>query len=505
MLFRSHVAILAINSKSEKFHSSIFFAWVGASDFDPEACYLCYEICMSSSCSGHEINSDLEFLQGGADIELISIAVQPDFSEVAVQEVLGDPGMNNDSAMSKLSTGINNVKFAPRQTIRVDIDRVDRLVDVLGEMVIHQSMLTEAIEKSPEYRSVEIDRSLDQLRQLSRKIQDSILAIRAQPVKPLFDRMHRVLRDALQSSNKSAVLFTFGENTEIDKTVIDRLVEPLTHMIRNSVDHGIEPQAKRLDSGKEIEGCIKLSAFHKSGSLILELSDDGGGLNRKKIMETAILKGLISEGADLIPSEIDNLLFLPGFSTADEISNLSGRGVGMDVVRSEIASLGGKISIASQEGLGTCITVSLPLTLAVMDGMVFEVCGQTLVLPVASVVETIWPTGDFIFPADGGASVVLIREEFLPLVDVGCFLGLNNVKSFNQGEIIVIVEAGHNGHGKIALLVDGIRDQRQIVVKGLNSYCGNISGVSGATVLGDGSVALIMDPAGLILSGNSFI
>ena len=318
------------------------------------------------------------------------------------------------------------------------------------------------------------------------------MAIRAQPVKPLFDRMHRIVREASMAAGKTARLVTEGEATEVDKTIIERLADPLTHMIRNSVDHGLEVSERRVSLGKSPEGEIRLSAAHRSGRIVITVQDDGAGIDRNKVRQVAIEKGLISSTVELSPQEIDGLLFLPGFSTASEVSNLSGRGVGMDVVRSEITGLGGRVGISSQRGQGTILTISLPLTLAVLDGMVFEVAGQTLVLPVSTIIETLRPDNVLRHSLGNSDSVLDVRGRCLPLIDVGAALGFRTTLSPGQGEIVVVVERGDEG--ALALMVDGIRDQRQVVIKGLEANYGQIPGIAAATVLGDGSVALILDP-----------
>ena len=356
-------------------------------------------------------------------------------------------------------------------------------------------MLTEAIGNSSGYGSVEVDRSLDQLRQLSRQIQDSVMAIRAQPVKPLFDRMHRILREAASAAGKQARLVTEGEATEVDRTIIERLADPLTHMIRNAVDHGLEKTDRRRSAGKPDEGTVTLSAAHRSGRIVITLADDGGGIDRDKVRQVAIDRGLIPASAELSPAEVDALLFLPGFSTASEVSALSGRGVGMDVVRAEITALGGRVSIASARGEGTVLTVSLPLTLAVLDGMVVQVAGQTLVLPVATIIETLRPDPALRHLLGQADAVLEVRGRCLPLVDVGTALGFRTAPRGDEGSIVVVVERGDAD--SLALMVDAIRDQRQVVIKGLEANYGQIPGIAAATVLGDGSVALILDPADL--------
>ena len=388
----------------------------------------------------------------------------------------------------------------PRATIRVDVDRVDRLVNVAGELVIHHAMLAEAIARSGKRAETDVERSLDQLKQLSRQIQDSVMAIRAQPVKPLFDRMHRILREAASVAGKQARLVIEGEATEVDRTIIERLADPLTHMIRNSVDHGIEKPEARRAAGKPETGVVAIQAAHRSGRVVITLSDDGGGIDRDRVRAVAVSRGLIPATAELTPSEVDALLFMPGFSTATEVSSLSGRGVGMDVLRSEIAALGGRISIASTPGKGTALTISLPLTLAVMDGMVVEAAGQVLILPVASIVETLRPDGSGGHRLGAMDPIVELRGVCLPVIDVAVALGFRDRPADLTDRICVVVE--RDDKNTVALMVDTIHDQRQVVIKSLEDNYGHIPGIAAATVLGDGSVALILDPVELLPSRN---
>ena len=484
-----------------------------AGRFDPGQSYLGWQVTLHTDRSDRDLQTIFEFIEGSCDLTITELNAPASIDtsrsveqSAALTEALPDPAEKTAPAQpvtappAAMATGSapasgQTSSAGPRPTIRVDIDRVDRLVDILGELVIHQAMLTEAIEQSPGFGSVEVDRSLDQLRQLSRQIQESVMAIRAQPVKPLFDRMHRIVREASMAAGKTARLVTEGESTEVDKTIIERLADPLTHMIRNSVDHGLEKPGRREDLGKPSEGVIKLSAAHRSGRIIITVQDDGAGIDRDKVRQIAIDRGLVPASAELSPQEIDALLFLPGFSTATEVSALSGRGVGMDVVRSEIAGLGGRVGIASVRGQGTILTISLPLTLAVLDGMVFEAAGQTLVLPVSSIIETLRPDAGMRHDLGQLDSVLDVRGRCLPLIDVGTALGFRHSLKPGDGEIVVVVERGDEG--AIALMVDGIRDQRQVVIKGLEANYGQIPGIAAATVLGDGSVALILDPADL--------
>ncbi|MFN4155268.1 MAG: chemotaxis protein CheA [Paracoccaceae bacterium] len=483
-----------------------------AGNFDPGQSYLGWTVTLQTERVDSDLMAIFEFMDGSCDLTVASDAAAPPEPPKTEAPAPSPPAPTAGpvpaaprpappapaAAIPSPPAG-PAASAGPRPTIRVDIDRVDRLVDILGELVIHQAMLTEAIEQSPGFGSVEVDRSLDQLRQLSRQIQESVMAIRAQPVKPLFDRMHRIVREASMAAGKSARLVTEGEATEVDKTIIERLADPLTHMIRNSVDHGLEKPTRRDEIGKPNEGVIKLSAAHRSGRIVITVQDDGAGIDRDKVRQIAIDKGLVPTNADLSPQEIDALLFLPGFSTATEVSALSGRGVGMDVVRSEITGLGGRVGIASVRGQGTTLTISLPLTLAVLDGMVFEAAGQTLVLPVSTIIETLRPEAAMRHNLGQTDSVLDVRGRCLPLIDVGMALGFRRSLKPGEGEIVVVVERGDEG--AIALMVDGIRDQRQVVIKGLEANYGQIPGIAAATVLGDGSVALILDPTDLATTG----
>jgi two-component system chemotaxis sensor kinase CheA len=379
----------------------------------------------------------------------------------------------------------------PKPVVRVELARVDRLINLVSELVISQSMLTSAVEShhlSTDNR--DLLSGLDEFRALTRELQESVMAIRAEPVRSMFMRMGQIARSAAQVCGKKVRLVTEGEQTEVDKTVIERLAEPLTHMIRNAVDHGVEDAEKRTIAGKPPEGTIKLTAEHQSGRVVLTVKDDGGGVNREAVRKKAIEKGIIAEDAQLADAEIDQLLFAPGFSTAATISQVSGRGVGMDVVKREINALGGRISMASSPGEGTTFTISLPLTLAVLDGMLINVAGQTSVLPLSSVAESLRPAAEDIQNI-GGEQVIFVRGSFVPVLDVGAALGYREPLDSFIGKVMLLVE---NDHGQeFAFAVDDIVDQRQVVIKGLQDNYGRIQGVAAATILGDGQIALILD------------
>lgn len=385
---------------------------------------------------------------------------------------------------------------AAAQTIRVDLDRVDRLINLVGEMVISQAMLAQRVSELEGAQAAHVEQNLDDLQQLAREIQDSVMAIRAQPVRPIFLRMGRVVREVAEATGKSVLLVTEGEDTEVDKTIIDGLAEPLTHMIRNAIDHGLECAQDRLRLGKPAQGTVRLTARHRSGRIVIQVADDGVGIDRRRVLETAVRKNLIPDGVTLSDEEIDNLIFLPGFSTASQISDISGRGVGMDVVRRAIEALGGRIAIASTPGKGWVFTLSLPLTLAVLDGMIVSTAGQTLVLPLSAILETIQPRADKIHRFGTGGRLISVRNSLLPLIDVAATLGFRDGPVDPEEGVALIVET--ENRPPVALVVDQIQGQRQVVIKGLEANYGQVKGIAAATILGDGRIALILDVDALV-------
>ena len=389
----------------------------------------------------------------------------------------------------------------PKPTLRVELERVDRLINAVGELIINHSMLAQQIANLDVADLRDVETELEGFKNLARDIQEGVMSIRAQPVKPLFQRMARIVREASAATEKTAKLVTEGENTEVDKTVIERLSDPLTHILRNAVDHGVEKPADREAAGKNRAGEIRLSASHRSGSVCIEIKDDGAGVNRPRVKQIAIEKGLIPENADLTDAEIDNLLFLPGFSTAKEISNLSGRGVGMDVVKNAVTALGGRINISSSPGKGSTFTIILPLTLAVMDGMVVSVADQTMVVPITSIIETMRGSDDMINSLGADGTLLSIRGNFVPICDVAGALGLRKPEGDKPPGVYLLVET-ETGQ-RSALAVDDIHDQRQVVIKSLDGVCGNVPGVAAATILGDGKIAMILDSESIIAASPS--
>ncbi|HLZ73805.1 chemotaxis protein CheA [Phenylobacterium sp.] len=500
-------------------------------DLDPEAAYLAWNVTLSGEADEAAVREVFEFVDGDCELEVTPICGAPDGGaeggglDPTPDETLQDPGETLDigallarvqavadppPSTPEVSPGAPAPAVAatlaepsppdgqgqPRKpeagaTIRVDLERVDRLIDLVGELVINQAMLSQRVMEAGFARASGVAMGLDELEQLTREIQDSVMAIRAQPVKSVFQRMPRLVREVAAMTGKPVRLVTEGEGTEVDKTVIERLADPLTHMIRNAIDHGLESPEKREAAGKPAEGVVRLTAAHRSGRIVIEVADDGGGINRERVKAIAVEKGLIAPDAPLSDEEIDNLIFMPGFSTASEVSDISGRGVGMDVVKRSIQALGGRITISSRPGKGSTFTMSLPLTLAVLDGMVVSVQGQTLVAPITAIVETLLPKPSDVHSLGGHARVIAIRESYTPLIDVGMALGYRTTPLDATQGVALLIEG--EGGARAALLVDAIQGQRQVVIKSLEANYRQVPGVAAATILGDGRVALILD------------
>jgi two-component system chemotaxis sensor kinase CheA len=385
------------------------------------------------------------------------------------------------------------------QSIRVDLDKIDRVVNMVGELVITQSMLTQQMDETLRARYQELVRGLEVLAQTTRGLQDSVMAIRAQPVKTVFSRMPRLVRELAAKTGKKIRLETIGENTEIDKTIIEQLSDPLTHMIRNSADHGIERPEKRVAAGKAEGGVIRLSAEQAGGNILIAVEDDGGGINRERVLQVARERGVVGPDQQMTDEQIDQLIFAPGFSTASEVSDISGRGVGMDVVLSNIKKIGGSVHVKSWTGKGTRMTLRLPLTLAVLDVMLVKVAGSPYVIPLSSIVETIQCARANFSRMPTGAQVLQVRGEYVQVVDLARRFDMHSDRD-REGRFVVLCEA--EGGVKIALIVDDIIGQQQVVIKSLEENFQSIEGIAGGTILGDGNVALIVDVQGLKSSNN---
>ncbi len=458
-------------------------------DFDPTVPFISWTLTLATDQDEAAIRAIFDFVDGLCTLEITANVPDLPKKETApmirvdtpeVRAVVADP----PSAPKPTEA------HGPKPTLRVDLDRVDRLINAVGELIINQAMISQRVGEIAIASDSDVVTYVEDYRLLARDIQEAVMAIRAQPVKPLFQRMSRIVREAAEATGKSAQLISAGEEIEVDKTVIERLADPLTHMIRNAVDHGLEGPEARAATGKDATGTIRLSAAHRSGRVIISIKDDGAGLNRPKILSIAKSKGLVPADIELPDQEIDALLFLPGFSTASKISNLSGRGVGLDVVRTAVMALGGRVAIMSTPGLGTEFTISLPLTLAVMDGMVVSVADQTMVAPIASILETVRPAPEDMHYGPNGR-YLSVRGKFVPIVDIAQSLGFKIGNDINPAPLLLLVES--ENQSQCALIVDEVHDQRQVVIKGLEHNYASVPGVSAATVLGNGHIALILD------------
>jgi two-component system chemotaxis sensor kinase CheA len=419
--------------------------------------------------------------------------------EKAETEQKSDPAPAAPPAAAKAPAAPKAPEKAPVQSIRVDLDKVDRVVNMVGELVITQSMLTQQMDETLREKYQELVRGIEVLAQTTRGLQDSVMAIRAQPVKSVFSRMPRLVRELASKTGKKIKLEMVGEQTEIDKTVIEQLSDPLTHMIRNSADHGVESVEKRAAAGKPEQGTIRLSAEQAGGNILIIVEDDGAGINRERVLAIAKERGVVAPEQTPTDEQIDNLIFAPGFSTATEVSDISGRGVGMDVVLSNIKKIGGSVQVRSNPGRGTRMTLRLPLTLAVLDVMLVSVAGCPYVVPLSSIVETIQAGKADFGKTPSGARLLSIRGEYVQVADLATRFAMHTTAD-EQDRFVVLCEA--DGSSKIALVVDEIIGQQQVVIKSLEENYERIDGIAGGTILGDGQVALIVDVQGLKAGPN---
>jgi two-component system chemotaxis sensor kinase CheA len=379
-------------------------------------------------------------------------------------------------------------------SIRVHTEKVDKLVNLVGEMVITQSMLAQIASKFTLDQLPRLVEAVTAMERHSRELQERVMAVRMQPIKAVFTRFHRLVRDLNRSLDKNIRLEVSGEETELDKTVIDRIGDPLTHLVRNSLDHGIEPPEIRRERGKPVEGVVRLRAFQQGGNIFVEVGDDGKGLDTARIRRKGIDLGMIRDGEALSDDQIHALIFRPGFSTAERVTDLSGRGVGMDVVRRNIESLGGQVAIESRPGRGSTFTIKLPLTLAILDGLSVRVGGAMYIIPLVNITESIRPKPGQVHTIAGRGEVLDVRGQVIPVLRLYEVLGVTPEVTDPTQSLLVMVE---NGAERVAILVDELLGQHQVVIKSLETNYRRIDGISGATIMGDGQVALILDIPGL--------
>ena len=375
-------------------------------------------------------------------------------------------------------------------SIRVDLEKVDRLVNMVGELVITEAMLRAQTRDFQVEQHAGLMRGIDELSQHTRELQEAVMSVRMQPVKSIFSRMPRIVRDISAQLGKDIRLITSGENTEVDKTVIEQLSDPIMHMIRNSCDHGVETPQVRTAGGKPAQGTIHLSADHRGGRIIIQISDDGAGISRERVLAKAREKGLIAADAAPADAEIDNMIFMAGFSTAEKVTNVSGRGVGMDVVKRNIESMGGTVRVTNEPGQGSLFTVSLPLTLAILDGMIVRVGIENYIIPITSIIETLRPKPEEVRRVEGHSDVINVRGEFVSVVYLHRVFRIRDAQDDPSKALVVLVESGHR---KMGLVVDELIGQQQVVIKSLEANADPVKGISGATILGDGRVSLILE------------
>lgn len=487
-------------------------------EMEPESCYLSWDLRLEGDATEAQVLEVFEWVIDDAELKLSPLVVEPedeDDSLKASPEIPDDVAEDVKSAEpEKKSEQPVNVSSAPpakkapkketkteSASIRVGTDKVDSLINMVGELVITQSMLGElgrdfSIERLP--RLLE---GLEQLSHHTRELQESVMRIRMLPISFAFSRFPRLVHDISKSLNKKVELELLGEQTELDKTVMERIGDPLVHLVRNSLDHGIELPEQRVAAGKSEMGKITLNAFHQGGNIVIQIIDDGAGLNKERILSKAIEKGLVSEHDNLSDEQIYDLVFRPGFSTAAEITDISGRGVGMDVVRRNIQDLNGSVEVESTPGQGSVFTIRLPLTLAILDGQLIRVGEQVYIFPLVSIVESIQSYDQMIHRVSTGCEVLRLREEYVPIVRLWDIFNIKPDSEKLEDGLLVVVEGDNM---KVAVLVDDLLAQQQVVIKSLQDNYRSVDGISGATILGDGTVSLILDISGLIkLAGVS--
>lgn len=471
----------------------------GLDAMDPEGGYLGWTITLDARVPQIKIEEVFEFVCDDCELEIAPLSQDVG---IKAQETAAAPPQPAASALQApqcpSAPAVSNTpaSAAPAlQSIRVEVDRVDRVVNLVGELVINQSMLRQLGSELPQEQCPELINGLDALSQHLRELQESVMAMRAQPVKSVFSRMPRLVREVAGQLGKDVRLVVTGEATEIDKTVVEQLADPLTHLLRNALDHGVETPEEREAAGKSRQGTIQLSAEHRSSRIVIEVTDDGKGINRERVLAKAQDRGLVAQGAQLTDEEIDNLIFIPSLSTAESVSNISGRGVGMDVVKRNMQALGGRIAVESKPGKGSKFTLSLPLTLAVLDAMTVAVGEETYLIPLTNIMESLRPERAKIHPVVGRGDVLAIRGAYVPLIYLHQMFTVSGAQPDPCQGIVVIVES--EGTGRLGLVVDELLGQQQVVVKSIETNYEHVKGISGATILGNGRVALILDIASL--------
>ncbi len=476
-------------------------------EFDPSQCYLSWELTLTGDMTREQIDDILGWIDEDCELSIEAQGAIASENTQSTPAVAADQSPDQDKVAEKVPAPAAAEKATPAAkkpapakkgsgSIRVDIGKIDSLINMVGELVITQSMLSLLGEDFDMSRIERLRNGLEQLERHTREMQESVMRIRMIPISFTFNRFPRLVHDISRQMDKKIELEMLGEATEVDKTVIELISDPLVHLVRNSLDHGIETPADRVAAGKPETGTIVLSACHQGGNIVIEIKDDGKGLDAEKLHSKAIEKGLISAEDNLTESQIYELIFKPGFSTAEKVTDVSGRGVGMDVVRRNIMSLGGIINIDSTLGQGTTISIHLPLTLAILDGQIAKVGDEVYIVPLASIIETIQLKPNMINLVAGRGEAFKLRDKFMPIIRLHDVFGIESCESKQLSEgLLVVVEADGRQCG---IFVDDLLGQQQVVIKSMETNYKRVQGVSGATILGDGSVALILDMSGII-------
>lgn len=484
---------------------------------DPYTCYTQFSLNLETSSAIEQVQNIFLFVIDDNDINISDVknAVQEDKGKPKLEtqtadktdetkEEVSEPAPKEDTNQAEAKTEqakpqaaktpSSSAKLQAPSTVRVDTRKLDSLMNLIGELVIAQSRIMQLTQ------SLDVDNGLKEavssMDRTSRQIQEEVMNIRMMPVGPIFNQFHRYVRDLNLELNKEVKLVLKGETTEIDKNMLEQLSDPLKHIIRNSMDHGIEKtKEERIERGKPEFGTITMSAAHQEGHVVIEVSDDGNGLNKEKIYNKAIEKGLLSKDGKYSDGEIYRTIFSPGLSTAEKITDISGRGVGMDVVRANVEKMKGKIEIKSEEGKGSTFIIKLPLTLAIIEGITFALGEQIYIMPLISIIEQMKVKNEQIKPFEGRGEMIKIRDEYLPLIRLHKVFEIDTQVDDIDNGIVVVVEAGYR---RCAIFVDELLDQQQVVIKSLDSAFSKHSGISGGTILGDGRIALIIDIQGLV-------
>jgi len=455
---------------------------------DPEECELYWQLKLHTTAGREQVEEAFAWVRDECllTVEPLNVVSAPlDAEETSVAAPLSRSVANQKPKTTPQEGG----------SIRVNIDKVDALINLVGELVITQSMLSRY---SGDFDFTQLESLREGLAQLSRStrdIQESVMAIRMLPMSFAFNRFPRLVRDTGNALNKKVELKLVGEHTELDKTVLEKIGDPLVHLVRNSLDHGLETPEVRVAAGKPEVGVLELNAYHEGGNIVIEVIDDGAGINREKVLSKARESGVIGADEQLSDEQINNLIFRAGFSTVDEVSDLSGRGVGMDVVRRNIADLGGRVTVQSEPGVGSKFTIRLPLTLAILDGQLVRVGEESYIIPLVSIVETIQTSAGQINEIAGESELFRLREEYLPVLRLHDVFGIKADSTRIDDGLLVVVEASGQ---RVGIFVDDLQEQQQVVIKSLEANYRQMGGISGATILGDGRVALILDVPGLI-------